>query len=68
MKASTLPIIDLEKYGGQQVAIVQGKIVASARDTQTLMQEVTRQIPGITWQDIILVSVPASLPVIYSVT
>jgi hypothetical protein len=55
----------IEKYGGQQVAIVQGKIVASARDTQTLIAEVTRQIPGITWQDIILVSVPKSLNVVY---
>ena len=56
----------MEKYGGQHVAIVQGKIVASARDTQTLLTEVTRQIPGITWHDILLVSVPISLPVIDS--
>ena len=65
MKTSTLPIIDVEKYGGQQVAIVRGTIVASARDTHTLLAEVQRQIPGSTWRDIILVSVPESLTVIY---
>jgi len=66
MKTSTLPIINIDQYGGQQVAIVHGKIVAAARDTHTLLAEVQRQIPGITWQDILLVSVPPSLPIIYS--
>jgi hypothetical protein len=45
---------------------VHGKIVAAARDTQTLLAEVQRQIPGITWQDILLVSISPSLPVIDS--
>jgi hypothetical protein len=65
MKKSTLPVIDIKKYGGQQVAIVHGKIVATGTDTQALIAEVLRQVPGITWQDILLVSVPPSLDVVY---
>jgi hypothetical protein len=65
LKQSTLPIIDIQKYGGKQVAIVHGKIVASGTDTRALIAEVMREMPGITWQDILLVSVPPSLNVVY---
>ena len=65
MKKSPLPIIDITKYGGKQVAIVHGKIVATGTDTQALIAEVLRQMPGITWQDILLVSMPPSLNVVY---
>jgi hypothetical protein len=65
MNKSTLPIIDIDKYGDKQVAIVHGKIVATGTDTPTLIAEVLRQMPGITWQDILLVSVPPSLNVVY---
>jgi Family of unknown function (DUF5678) len=65
MKKSSVPIIDIKKYGGKQVAVVHGKIVASGTDTQLLLKDVKRQIPGITWQDILLVSVPESLHVVY---
>jgi hypothetical protein len=65
MKQTTLPIIDIERYGGQQVAVVDGKIVAAGIDTQAVIEEAKRQVPGITWQDIILISVPPTLNVIY---
>jgi hypothetical protein len=31
------PIIDIKKYGGQQVAIVDGRIVAAGTDTEEVL-------------------------------
>jgi hypothetical protein len=62
-----IPIIDIKTYGGQQVAIVDGRIVAAGTDTEEVLQAAQKQVPGATWQDILLVSVPKSLNVIYSV-
>ena len=61
------PIIDINTYGGQQVAIVDGRIVAAGTDTEEVLQAAQQEVPGATWQDILLVSVPKSLHVIYSV-
>jgi hypothetical protein len=65
MTKSTLPIIDIKKYGGQQVAVVHGKLVAAGTDTQAVIEGAKRKVPGITWQDIVLISVPPSLNVVY---
>jgi hypothetical protein len=65
MKKSSLPIIDIKKYGGKRVAVVHGKIVAAGTDTQKIVAEATRKVPGITWRDVILISVPQSLNVVY---
>ena len=65
MKKSLLPTIDIKKYGGQQVAVVDGKIVASGTSTQAVLDAAKRKIPGATWRDILLISVPKSLNVVY---
>ena len=65
MKKSSLPTIDIKKYGGKRVAVVHGKIVAVGTNTQEIIAEATRKVPGITWRDIILISVPESLNVVY---
>ena len=59
------PIIDVEKYGGKQVAVVNGKIVASGVDTEKVLEAAKKQVPGATWQDILLISVPNSVYVVY---
>ena len=65
MKQFTAPIIDVKKYGGKQVAIVKGKIVASGTDTQELLKIVKKKMPHLTWRDILLVSVPRGITVVY---
>jgi len=60
-----IPTIDVKKYGGKQVAIVEGEIVASGTDTAEILKEVQRKIPQATWRDILLVSVPEGLTVVY---
>ena len=62
---STTPIINVKKYGGKQVAIVRGKIVASGTDTTEVLEKARRKFPHATWRDILLVSVPKGLTVVY---
>ena len=67
MKTRQLPIIDVKKYGGKQVAIVLGRIVASGTDTRTVLARAKRHARSATWRDILLVSVPRGLTVVYRV-
>lgn len=67
MKKMQLPIIDVKKYGGKQVAIVDGKIVGVHNDTRVLVAEVRKKFPGVSWQEILLVSVPKGLTVVYKI-
>lgn len=60
-----LPIIDVKKYGGKQVAIVKGKIVASGDTTQETIDKAKKKHPQATWEEILLVSVPKGLTVVY---
>lgn len=65
MKKLATPIIDVKKYGGKQVAIVKGKIVAAGADTRETLEQVKRRLPHAAWRDILLVSVPKGLTVVY---
>ncbi|MDP3764432.1 MAG: DUF5678 domain-containing protein [bacterium] len=64
-KSTKLPVIDIKKYGGQQVAIFGGKIVASGINTSEVIEKARQQLPKVRIQDILLVSVPKSLMVVY---
>ena len=65
MKTTNIPTISIKKYGGKQVAIVKGKIVASGANTKEVLAQAKRNVPYATWQEILLVSVPKGLQVIY---
>jgi len=67
MRISKLPIIDVKKYGGKQVAIVDGKIIASARTLEAVLKQARRQMPSRPLHEIHIFSVPKSLSVIYYV-
>ena len=67
MKSTKLPVIDVKKYGGKQIAIMDGKIVGSDEDTRVLVEEVQKKFPQATWREILLVSVPKGLTVIYKI-
>ena len=60
-----IPIIDIKKYGGRQVAIVGGRILASGVNTAEVLKSAKKQLPKSTWKDILLVSVPQGLTVVY---
>ncbi len=63
----TLPIIDIKKYGGKQVAIFRGRIVASGGTSTEAIKKAKEKLPKATWRDILLVSVPKGLTVVYRI-
>jgi hypothetical protein len=67
MKHATTPIVDVKKYGGKQVAIVKGKIVASGVSTRRVLEQARKKVPKKDANEIWLFMVPKSLPVIYRV-
>ena len=60
-----LPIIDVKKYGGKQVAVIKGKIVASGTTAKSVLLKAQKASPGIGWRDILIISVPKGLTVVY---
>jgi hypothetical protein len=65
MNKFLIPIINIKKYGGKQVAISKGKIIASGTDTREVLKKAKLRLPRAAWQDILLVSVPKGLTVVY---
>lgn len=65
MRKFSAPVIDVKKYGRKQVVIVRGGIVASGATAKEALEEVRRKLPASTWRDILLVSVPAGITVVY---
>ncbi len=47
------------------MAIVKGKIVASGVTTKEAVEKAKKKYPQANWQDILLVSVPKGLTVVY---
>jgi Family of unknown function (DUF5678) len=58
------PIIDIKKYGGQQVAIVDGRVVASSRTLEEVIKK-ARGYPSIPLHDIKVFVVPVTVHTIY---
>ncbi|MEK7560824.1 MAG: DUF5678 domain-containing protein [Patescibacteria group bacterium] len=65
MRTPRLPIIDIKKYGGKQVAVANGKIVAVGKNSVEAFTKAKERLPEKTWQQILLVSVPKGLTVVY---
>ena len=61
------PVIDIKKYGGKQVAIVDGKIVASGTSAQSVIVKAQKKLPHKKLHEIAIFSVPKSLYFIYHV-
>jgi Family of unknown function (DUF5678) len=59
------PIIDIQKYGGQQVAIVDGRVVASGRTLDDVLTKARPLFPDTPLTDIAVFAVPKTLNVIY---
>ena len=65
MQKTTLPIINIKKYGGKQVAVADGKIIASGMNTKEVLDKARHILPHATWRDIVLITVPKGLTVVY---
>jgi uracil phosphoribosyltransferase len=62
-----IPTIDVKKYGGKQVALADGKVIASGQTLADVMREVKKQEPQRSLRDVVFLAVPKSLYVIYHV-
>lgn len=67
-KNSTIPAIDVKKYGGKQVAILDGKIIASGHTLGEVLRRARRLATKRNISEIKVFSVPKTLSVIYPVT
>jgi hypothetical protein len=60
-----LPVIDIEQYGGKQVAIVDGKIAAWGRTWQSVLKKARKKFPTTPIEEIRVLAVPKSLDTLY---
>lgn len=59
-----IPTIDVKKYGGRQVVIVDGKIVAAGRTLEEVVRKARRILPHRPLHEIKVFTVPQTLTVI----
>lgn len=53
-----VPVINLKKYRGRQIAVVDGKIVADGYSTEEVLKKAKARYPKKSWEEILLISVP----------
>jgi hypothetical protein len=58
-------IIDINTYGGQQVAIVDGRVVASGRTLEEVIKKARELYPSKPLHEIKVFAVPVTLHTIY---
>lgn len=64
-KQTALPIIDVKKYGGKQVAIVNGRIAAVGQNLEEVVKKVRISMPKLPLGEIRIFAVPKTLSAIY---
>lgn len=64
-KKIIIPTIDVKKYGGKQVAILNGKIIAVGRNLKETINQVKKSKPSQPLSEVRIFSVPKTLSVIY---
>lgn len=60
-----IPTIDVKKYGGKQVAILDGEIIAVGNNLKEVIQKIKKYHPSRSISEIRIFSVPKTLSVIY---
>jgi hypothetical protein len=60
-----IPTIDVKQYGGKQVAIVDGAVVAAGRTWEEVLQKARKACPDTPQSEITVFSVPRSIYTLY---
>ena len=60
-----IPTIDIKKYGGKEIAILNGKIAAVGKSLPDVIQKLKKTKPDQVLQEVLFLTVPKSLTVIY---
>ena len=61
------PIIGIKTYGGQQVALVDGRVVASGRTLEEVIKKASELYPSMPLHEIKVFAVPVTFHTIYDV-
>ena len=61
-----LPHLDVKKYGGKQVAILDGAVIATGRTLGGVVRAARKKAPGRPLNEIHIFSVPRSITVIFA--
>ena len=64
-RSKKIPIIDVKKYGGKQVAILGNKIIASGNSLEEVLTKAKKKAPTRPLNEFKVFSVPKTLAVIY---
>ena len=64
-RRNKIPLIDVKKYGGKQVAIVGGKVIAVGNTLEEVILRARMRVPSRPLEEIKIFSVPKTLSVIY---
>ena len=59
------PVVDVKKYGGRQIAVAGGKVIASGRTLEEVVKRARKEAPSRPLDEIHIFSVPKTLAVIY---
>lgn len=60
-----IPTIDIKKYGGKEVAILDGKVIAEGKSLPEVIRYLKRRKPSQVLREVTFLRVPESLTVIY---
>ncbi|OGZ56475.1 MAG: hypothetical protein A3H64_00980 [Candidatus Ryanbacteria bacterium RIFCSPLOWO2_02_FULL_45_11c] len=62
-----IPTIDIKKYGGKEIAILNGTVVAVGKSLPDVIQKLKKIKPNQALREVLFLTVPKSLTVIYHV-
>ena len=66
-KKVVIPTIDVKKYGGKQVAILDGEVIATGHNLREIIEKVKKSKSSRSLSEVHIFSVPKTLSVIYYV-
>ena len=62
-----IPTIDIKKYGGKEIAILNGTVVAVGKSLPDVIQKLKKIKPNQVLREVLFLTLPKSLTVIYHV-
>ena len=65
MKENKIPPIDVKKYGGKQIAILNGRVIAFGRTLEEVIRRAKKNAPKRPLNEIKIFSVPTTLTVTF---
>lgn len=65
IQKNRIPVVDFSKFRGKELAIVDGKVVASGKSSKEVFKKAKKLLPQKSTKDIVLLSVPKEKIFVY---